>query len=686
MKRIGFLILLLFVFLVSSKAQETVELTFTASTQDGVYCPFDAIVVNNVTRGWTETLAYPDTVLSMNHTLSLNEYYSSSFHLGKAYPNPFTNKTNVMLDMLVSDNVSIQLFRVDGKSVIKAQNYLEIGLYRLEISLSSSDIAFMVVTSSVGRQIVRLVCNGNGGEDSILVMPFLGDYESNMQTIRGDAIGEFSPGDMMRYTAALFDGVNTVYSNTINQQQYESQVLTLHFDLALPVVITNQVFDINQTSATGGGNVIVTGSTSVTDRGICWSTSHNPTTVCSHSSSGTGGGEFFVDMTDLTANTTYYVRAYATNSAGTNYGNEVSFTTSQMPSYTISISCDPNIGGSVTGGGSYQQGQSCTVSVTPNTGYFFVNWTENGTQVSTDIDYTFIVSDNRTLVAQLHNQNQDSYPYQGDIIDLNKGMYNAKEYMSIIYQGSGACQGSAVFDDYLLVGRIGGTVILFDLVTKTALGAVVLESASTYNHVNNLSFGVEGDENNTVFPKYLYVSECDDTNNKNRCFVENITLSSSTLVQTINYNGTAYLGNYQYTIDTDNNYLYLSGNTKTAYNVSGNKIKILRFDLPLISEGDDITLSDEDIIDSWEYDADINNMYIFQGMSYYRNRLYMCIGGFDNGTGYMPHKIFVISPFTGDVVSVVDTSLFLREELESIGFYNCKIMACYAGKVYELNF
>ena len=67
--------------------------------------------------------------------------------------------------------------------------------------------------------------------------------------------------------------------------------------------------------------------------------------------------------------------------------------------YTISVSSNPTNGGSVTGGGTYQQGQSCTVTATADAGYTFVNWTENGNQVSTNSNYTFEVTGNRALVA-----------------------------------------------------------------------------------------------------------------------------------------------------------------------------------------------------------------------------------------------------------------------------------------------
>jgi len=77
----------------------------------------------------------------------------------------------------------------------------------------------------------------------------------------------------------------------------------------------------------------------------------------------------------------------------------------QPQNYNISVSANPTNGGTVTGGGSYQQGQSCTVTATPANGYTFLRWTENGNQVSTNASYTFTVTGNRTLVAQFQQQN-----------------------------------------------------------------------------------------------------------------------------------------------------------------------------------------------------------------------------------------------------------------------------------------
>ena len=96
----------------------------------------------------------------------------------------------------------------------------------------------------------------------------------------------------------------------------------------IPFVTTNVISKISQVAASSGGNITLQGSSSVTVRGVCWSTYKNPTTSCTHTTDGSGTGSFTSNLTGLTANTTYYVRAYATNSSGTGYGNQISFTTS----------------------------------------------------------------------------------------------------------------------------------------------------------------------------------------------------------------------------------------------------------------------------------------------------------------------------------------------------------------------
>ena len=96
---------------------------------------------------------------------------------------------------------------------------------------------------------------------------------------------------------------------------------------ALPMVTTNAATNVMQTEATSGGNIISTGYSNITARGVCWSTNQNPTTADGKTTEPIGIGSFTSKLTGLLANTTYYARAYAANSAGTAYGNQVMFKT-----------------------------------------------------------------------------------------------------------------------------------------------------------------------------------------------------------------------------------------------------------------------------------------------------------------------------------------------------------------------
>jgi poly(3-hydroxybutyrate) depolymerase len=139
-------------------------------------------------------------------------------------------------------------------------------------------------------------------------------------------IGYWETGRIMnssRSTLGYYEGVNDEQASLFFFFFFYGSVTT-----QIPTLSTSEVSNLGSTTAISGGNVSADGGSTVTARGVVWST--NPTPIISlstKSSNGSGTGTFSSSLTSLSPNTTYFVRAYATNSAGTAYGNEVSFKT-----------------------------------------------------------------------------------------------------------------------------------------------------------------------------------------------------------------------------------------------------------------------------------------------------------------------------------------------------------------------
>jgi hypothetical protein len=133
----------------------------------------------------------------------------------------------------------------------------------------------------------------------------------------------FAAGTTYYYRGYATNATGTAYSA-------DGTFTTISTAVLLPTITTSSpITSITRTTAIGGGNVTADGGGSITARGVVWDTNINPTTALStKTSDGTGTGVFSSSMTSLVCNTLYHVRAYATNSAGTAYGSDVTFTTS----------------------------------------------------------------------------------------------------------------------------------------------------------------------------------------------------------------------------------------------------------------------------------------------------------------------------------------------------------------------
>jgi len=126
-----------------------------------------------------------------------------------------------------------------------------------------------------------------------------------------------------------YDGIPFNATRSIGAYEFYSGTISV------PTLTTTTITDITNTTASSGGNITSTGGAAVTARGVCWSTSENPTTADSKTTNGTGTGTFTSSIIGLTTSLTYFVRAYATNSVGTAYGNQRSFIAEEGKGETI---------------------------------------------------------------------------------------------------------------------------------------------------------------------------------------------------------------------------------------------------------------------------------------------------------------------------------------------------------------
>lgn len=208
--------------------------------------------------------------------------------------------------------------------------------YGNEVSFTSSPIVMAELTTTAASSVTSssAVSGGNitsDGDGMITVRGVCWSLATNPvvspdTTINGAGTGSFSstitglsPATRYYVRAYAINYAGTAYGNEIN----------FTTEPELPKLTTAEITSRTAFSAHSGGIITSDGGASITERGVCWNTSANPTYEIniSKTTNGTGTGQFTSDLNDLTPNTSYYVRAYARNSVGINYGNQQTFST-----------------------------------------------------------------------------------------------------------------------------------------------------------------------------------------------------------------------------------------------------------------------------------------------------------------------------------------------------------------------
>ncbi len=215
---------------------------------------------------------------------------------------------------LLGDNVHVSGIRITGSNGEKLNG-------TFVADCTQSEPVLVPAQDNTGTNIVTLSCDvtltsTTTAQEFFIILP----------------VGALAQG----FTMKVLDGENVIAEKVLegNLAQVErnyvkrfNPLLIGGTPIELPDIATGEVTDITTNSAMGGGTIISNGGSTITECGLCWSVTPGPTTNDSHIATQVTMGDFSAIMAGLQPNTTYYVRAYAINGAGTGYGDEVSFTT-----------------------------------------------------------------------------------------------------------------------------------------------------------------------------------------------------------------------------------------------------------------------------------------------------------------------------------------------------------------------
>ena len=332
MKKTTLLLCIVTLFASAGFAQ-SVTLTFTGRDGGNHHLELEYVSVTNVTKGWQEYLFWPDTVLTIQNETGIPDVKATNTLSLQMSPNPFNGPTDVTLSVAEKGVVTLEIADVNGKIVETFhETSLQPGIHQIRVTLAHAGIYVMTARQNEKMSSIKMVCNIGGNANTVKYVGVAETDSREMETSksynRGLITRPFDIGDQMQYVGYAIINYNEEESQHIEQPLTDSQTFVLPFSatqVGLPVVITANVTNITDSSAVCGGQVTDDGGDSMTVRGVCINLLPDPTIANRHTVDGNGMGTFTSQLTGLSSNITYYVRAYATNYLGIAYGEKKTF-------------------------------------------------------------------------------------------------------------------------------------------------------------------------------------------------------------------------------------------------------------------------------------------------------------------------------------------------------------------------
>lgn len=390
---------------------QTATITFTGRDAGNHHIALEYLTVTNVTKGWQEYLFWPDTVLTIQSGTGIQDKETLpelSLQMSPHSPNPFNGTADVTLTVAEEGTVNLEIADMNGR-VVWADDYISLpGAHQFRVTLAHAGIYVMTARHGGKISSVKMVCNNGGNANAVAYVGFaetdIRETMTSKSHTRGLVTRPFDFGDQMQYVGYAIINYLEEESQCVEQPLTDSQTLVLPFSstqVGYPVVITANVTNITDNSAVCGGQVIDDGGDSMTVRGVCINVLPNPSLNNRHTVDGNGMGSFTSQLTGLSSNITYYVRAYATNNLGTVYGENETFTIPinpdgdawSCPGTPLLMDVDGNIYNTV------QMGEQCWMRENlRTTRYADGTLIPLGESFSTEVGYRYCPMNDSTLV------------------------------------------------------------------------------------------------------------------------------------------------------------------------------------------------------------------------------------------------------------------------------------------------
>ncbi len=222
MRRFYVLIFLLSLCLGAFSQEITVRFKGLLNGTD--YCRLDSVAITNLTRDWTETIEYPDTIIVPGSTVWTNQNIVTMQGLGQNVPNPFDCETRVELSVSQRENVRMQLLDASGKQYAEYSGSLDAGEHTFDISAAAPQTYILNAVVGDKSYSIRMVNMGSGCGSSIKYAGISGSITAKL-----NSTNEFQNGDNMRYVGYTTIEGEVVASTAVEQAQTISEVITLNF-------------------------------------------------------------------------------------------------------------------------------------------------------------------------------------------------------------------------------------------------------------------------------------------------------------------------------------------------------------------------------------------------------------------------------------------------------------------------